>query len=62
MGAFIKIFFDSLIWLVLPFLVTFAAYVLIRKRENESHHSTIEASVREMRQYLSTLGEKKPRE
>ncbi|MFZ9309066.1 MAG: hypothetical protein ACO3XJ_05485 [Candidatus Nanopelagicales bacterium] len=62
MAAFIKIFFDSLIWLVLPFLVTFAAYVLMRKREKEGHHSTIEASVREMRQYLSTLGEKKPRE
>lgn len=62
MGAFIEIFFDSLIWLALPFVVALSAYVLMRKRENEGHHSTLEASVREMRQYLSTLGEKKPRE
>lgn len=62
MSAFLDIFFDSLVWLVLPVIVTLAAYVFMRKRENESPHSTLEAGVREMRQYLSTLGEKKPRE
>lgn len=62
MGAFFEIFFDSLVWLVLPVIVTVVAYFIMRKRESEGPHSTLESSVREMRQYLSTLGEKKPRE
>jgi hypothetical protein len=62
MGAFFEIFFDSLIWLALPVIVTISAYVIMRKRESESPHSTLESSVREMRQFLAMLGEKKPRE
>ncbi|MEN9923474.1 MAG: hypothetical protein RIS09_988 [Actinomycetota bacterium] len=62
MGAFFDIFFESLVWLVLPVIVTLVAYFILRKRENTRPHSTLETGVKEMKQYISILGEKKPHE